>query len=125
MAGTGYLKRLTKRLTDDVDELDAETMELEIAKAGRDRAKDCSAGIEASMVGELRSVQTCAKGATTGVIAEFYDGTDIVILKWLGRNRIPGVDPGRRIQVTGRVGEHDGRKVIYNPLYELLADDDA
>lgn len=51
--------------------------------------------------------------------AEFYDGTDAITLVWIGRKRIPGIESGRRIMVRGRVGDRDGRKVMYNPYYEL------
>ena len=29
------------------------------------------------------------------------------------------IEPGRRIKVRGRVGEHHGELAIYNPWYEL------
>jgi hypothetical protein len=37
----------------------------------------------------------------------------------LGRRSIPGIEPGRTIKVTGRMAVRDGRKVLYNPYYEL------
>lgn len=76
------------------------------------------------MVGELRAVETCSRNTKTGVVAEFFDGTDTVILKWMGRNRIPGIEPGRRVTIRGRVANSDGMKVIYNPYYELHATDE-
>ncbi|HEY5846030.1 MAG TPA: DNA-binding protein, partial [Microlunatus sp.] len=39
---------------------------------------------------------------------------------WLGRRQIPGIDAGRSINVWGRISCHDGRRLIYNPKYELL-----
>jgi hypothetical protein len=53
------------------------------------------------------------------VEAELFDGTDSILLVWIGRRRIPGIEPGKTLQVRGRVGERDGRKAIYNPYYEL------
>jgi hypothetical protein len=40
-------------------------------------------------------------------------------LVWLGRRRIAGIEPGRRLVATGRVGFYNGRPAIYNPKYEL------
>ena len=40
---------------------------------------------------------------------------------WLGRRRIAGIDPGRSMRVQGRIGVHDGVRVIYNPRYELIS----
>jgi hypothetical protein len=42
-----------------------------------------------------------------------------VTLIWLGRHRIAGIEPGRRLVVRGRVAEHDARRVIFNPYYEI------
>ena len=56
--------------------------------------------------------------------AEFFDGTDVVLLKWLGRNRIAGLEPGRKLTVRGRVAVQDGHKVIFNPYYELQGTDE-
>ena len=71
------------------------------------------------MLGKLRSVETTPKAAGASMEAEFFDGTDTVTLVWIGRRRIPGIEPGRKLMVRGRVGDRDGTKVIYNPYYEL------
>jgi hypothetical protein len=42
-----------------------------------------------------------------------------VHLVWLGRSRIPCIEPGRPLVARGRISEHDGVKVIFNPWYEL------
>lgn len=72
------------------------------------------------MVGELRSVDTNAKGCGCGVRAEFFDGTEMVTLVWMGQRRIPGIECGRTLRVRGRLGTLDnGGKAIYNPHYEI------
>jgi len=41
---------------------------------------------------------------------------------FLGRAHIAGLEPGRRIRLHGKVGiGADGRPVMTNPAYELLA----
>ncbi|GAA1480594.1 OB-fold nucleic acid binding domain-containing protein [Gordonia sinesedis] len=124
MPTAGYLKRLTKRLTEDLGDADAAQIAEESHATGAQRAAECCRGDEVTMHGELRSVETCSRQAKTGVKAEFFDGSDVVYLKWLGRNRIPGVEPGRKLTVRGRLAEHDGYKVIYNPYYELYGTED-
>ena len=38
-----------------------------------------------------------------------------------GRVRtVPGIDTGRCLRVTGRVGVRHGHKIMFNPRYELL-----
>ncbi|MGB3302116.1 OB-fold nucleic acid binding domain-containing protein [Gordonia sp. (in: high G+C Gram-positive bacteria)] len=119
MTNSGLMKRLGRMLTEDLDEIEDDRIQRECQQPGAQRAVDCTRGDEATMVGELRSVETRSKTTKTGVVAEFFDGTDTVILKWMGRNRIPGIEPGRRLTVRGRVASVDGAKVMYNPYYEL------
>jgi hypothetical protein len=116
----GYLRRLTRRLTEDPEQLDAAELSDEAANTGAQRAIDCSRGQEVTMVGALRSVEANAKGCAGGVRAELFDGTDTVMLVWLGQRRIPGIESGRTLRVRGRLGKLDnGVKAIYNPHYEI------
>ena len=120
MGAQGYLRRLTRRLTEDPEQRDSEELSGEIESAGAQRAIDCERGQEVTMVGTLRSVETNGKACSGGVRAEFFDGTDTVTLVWLGQRRIPGIDSGRKLRVHGRLGKlENGAKAIYNPHYEI------
>ncbi|WP_007025467.1 OB-fold nucleic acid binding domain-containing protein [Saccharomonospora iraqiensis] len=116
----GYFSRLVRKLTSDVAELDADDLSQESEAVGARRACDCHCGEEATVLGRLRSVDLCPGSAAATLEAELFDGTDDVTLVWLGRRRIPGIEPGRTIKVRGRMAERDGHKVLYNPYYELL-----
>ena len=50
------------------------------------------------------------------------DGSGSVTLVWLGRRQIPGIDPGRTLKVWGRISCHEGKRLLYNPRYELMHD---
>ncbi|MGO4445814.1 OB-fold nucleic acid binding domain-containing protein [Mycobacterium sp. 2YAF39] len=116
----GYLRRLTRRLTDTPEQLDVEELTDEAESTGAQKAIDCQRGQEVTMVGTLRSVECNGKGCAGGVKAELFDGTDTVMLVWLGQRRIPGIESGRTLKVHGRVGKLDnGSKAIYNPHYEI------
>lgn len=115
----GYLSRLVKRLTRDVDELDADELSENSAAGGARRAADCRSGEEVVMLGRLRSVELRPSTEAASLEAELFDGTEGVTLVWLGRRKIPGIEPGRTLKVRGRLAERDGRKVLYNPYYEL------
>lgn len=116
----GFVRRLTRRLTESPEARDAEELSDEAANTGAQRAVDCCRGQEVMMVGRLRSVETNAKGCAGGVRAEFFDGSDTVTLVWLGQRRIPGIECGRTLRVRGRLGMLDnGSKAIYNPHYEI------
>ncbi len=121
-AASNYFRRLTKRLTEDIDELDAAEMATAIESAGARRAIECVHGEEITMLGRLRSVETGTKAGGGAMEAELWDGTAAVTLVWLGRRRIPGIETGKTILVRGRLGERDGKKVLYSPYYELQGD---
>jgi hypothetical protein len=116
----GYLRRLTRRLTEDPEQLDVEELSDEAANSGAQKAIDCHRGQEVTMVGTLRSVDCNGKGCVGGVKAELFDGTDSVMLVWFGQRRIPGIESGRTLRVHGRIGKLEtGGKAMYNPHYEI------
>ena len=45
------------------------------------------------------------------------DGTGQLIVRWLGRRRVPGVEPGAGLLVEGTVSVDRGRLVVLNPRY--------
>jgi hypothetical protein len=69
--------------------------------------------------GRLRTVTLRPRGGVPALEAELYDGSDVLTLVWLGRRRISGIEPGRAIQVEGRIGRHDRTRIMFNPRYEL------
>jgi hypothetical protein len=70
--------------------------------------------------GTVRTVTLRPRGGVPALEAELYDGSDTLTLIWLGRRQIAGVAPGRAMQVSGRIGNFDGDRILYNPRYELL-----
>ncbi|WP_258342072.1 OB-fold nucleic acid binding domain-containing protein [Saccharopolyspora gregorii] len=117
--GGGYWRRLMRRLTSDVAELDADDLSERAQADGAQRACDCRCGQEAVVLGRLRSVDMSPKNSAPTLEAELFDGTEGVTLVWLGRRRITGIEPGRTIKARGRIAVRDGCKVLYNPYYEL------
>lgn len=115
----GYLRRMVRRLTSDVGELDADDLTADAERCGCDRACDSATGEAVTVKGRLRSVEICPRASVATLEAELFDGTEGVTLVWMGRRRIPGIEPGRTVRASGRVAVRDGRKVIYNPYYEL------
>jgi hypothetical protein len=70
--------------------------------------------------GALRTVTLRPRAGVPALEAELNDGSGIITVVWLGRRRIAGIDPGRALEVEGRIGAHDGMRVMYNPKYELI-----
>lgn len=75
--------------------------------------------VPVTLRGTLRSVTLMPRGGAPSLEAALEDGTGTVTLVWLGRRRIAGIEAGRDLSATGRIGVHDGRRIIYNPRYEL------
>lgn len=115
------LRRISARLTDPVDVLDAAELAGRVRGTGASRVVDVTRGDLATLTGRIRTVSTGGGEEHLGVTAEVFDGTAGIEVCWLGRRSIPGIDTGRYIRVTGRVGVRDGRKIMFNPRYELLA----
>jgi amino acid transporter len=69
--------------------------------------------------GTLRAVTVRPRGNSPALQADLWDGTGSLTLVWLGRRSIPGIEPGRKILVRGRVSQVRGARTIFNPSYEL------
>jgi RecG-like helicase len=117
--GGGRLRRALRRFTAQQTELDAEQLQEQADEAGAVPVKTCHRGEKVCLAGRLKSVVFTPRVDRPTLEAELWDGSDAVTLIWLGRRRIAGIEPGRRIVVRGRVAQQDGRKVMFNPDYEL------
>ena len=40
---------------------------------------------------------------------------------WLGRRRVPGIDPGTEVRLEGMLTVRDGVPTMFNPRYEILS----
>ena len=69
--------------------------------------------------GVLRTVTLRPRGGVPALEAELYDGSAVITVIWLGRRRIAGIEPGRAVQVLGRLGTQNKTRVMFNPRYEL------
>jgi RecG-like helicase len=110
---------MLRRLTASSHHLDAAELQSEVEKQSCTRIDCVQRGTNAVVVGRLRSVVYTPTENIPTLEAEIFDGTGSISLVWLGRRRIAGIEPGRRLTARGRVGDHNGRPAIYNPWYEL------
>jgi RecJ-like exonuclease len=117
----GWLTRKLDRLTTDHHTIDAEELRAESVQAGCEPVSACRKGKVVTVTGRLKSVVYTPRETVPTLEAELFDGSGSVTLVWLGRRRIPGIEPGRTLTARGRFAAFDGRQVIYNPWYELGA----
>ncbi len=120
-AGDSALRRLWRRLGSSDEEVEAAGLQASSRDAGATSIDSCNCGDIVTVCGPLRSVTMKPAESVPTVEAEVYDGTGRVLLVWLGRRHIHGIDPGRVLTATGRMNTIDGRRTIYNPRYSLHA----
>ncbi len=117
----GVATRLRQRWFPTDSEVDAVFERERTERDGATSIADAVRGVPIRISGSLRSVCLCASGTAPRLEAELYDGTGRVTLVWMGRRRIPGINAGRLIVVSGRITEVHGQPTIFNPRYELRA----
>jgi amino acid transporter len=118
-AGDGSL---LDRLSTSREDLQAEEMQAEFTQAALPGCVPISQTKHREVVdvtGTLRTVTLRPRGPSLTMEADLWDGTGNITLVWLGRRDIPGIEPGRRILVHGRLATIKGEPTIFNPQYEL------
>ena len=109
-----------RRFTSTAAELDAEEMRRSSVERGADVIEDVAPGQMTTLNGVLHSVLYSAEDRLPVLEADLFDGSGHVDVKWIGRRRIRGIEPGVALSVTGRLVTCDGRLTIFNPVYTLL-----
>lgn len=118
----GRLRRAMRRFTAQTDELDAEELKRRSEHAGAQPVAECVDRMPATVFGTVRALTIRPRAGTPALEADLYDGSGVVTLVFVGRRTIAGIEPGRRLRATGRVTTNEGRRVMFNPRYELLPD---
>ena len=124
-AGRSLVRRVLARLTASSTELQAEQLRAAIPAAGATAIADAPDRELVCLVGALRTVTLRPVAGVPALEADLWDGTGAVTVIWLGRREIPGIQPGRTLQIRGRLTTSRGRRAIYNPAYELRAPEAA
>jgi amino acid transporter len=74
----------------------------------------------ARVVGRVRSMVIKPWGTAPTLECTVADGTGRLVVAFLGRREIAGLEPGSQILVEGTVAARRGQLVMINPAYELL-----
>lgn len=113
----GVLQRVTRRLTgqDDVPPVDpAPREEITPTSALQDRRP-------AVVEGVVREVSVGTVGEDGVVLrVRLEDSEGEVVLSFLGRRRIRGIEVGVRLKARSRVTLRRGRPTMINPAYEIV-----
>src|ERR687894_1273244 len=121
MPGENILQRALRRLTSSNADLESEDLQRTVRDEGSVPIRTCEDRQRVQLTGTICAVTVNPRRGHPALEVELRDGSGAVTLLWLGRREIPGIDPGRSIKVMGRISCHDGRRLLYNPRYELMS----
>lgn len=115
------LKNMVKRLTTPIEELDREELESFCDALGLTATTDLTPRTRVRVGGEVRSVRIVPRAGAPALEVTVNDGRGSATGVFLGRRKIAGVTPGRKIVVEGVVGKQGNRYLMFNPVYTLLS----
>jgi hypothetical protein len=72
------------------------------------------------VAGRIHTVRVQPHGGIPSLECTLVDETGGIVLLFMGRRSIPGMNVGARVRVDGTIGEDRGRLAILNPSYEFL-----
>ena len=120
MARENVLQRALRRFASSNAELESEDLQRKVREEGAVPIQNCEDRQRVQLTGTVSTVTITPRGGHPALEVELRDGSGAVTLVWLGRRQIPGIDPGRTLKVWGRISCHEGKRLIYNPRYELM-----
>lgn len=107
------------RMTRAPEQIEAEELRKDVLRSGVEPIAAATVGEPTVIAGTIRSITLQPLQSVPALQAEVYDGTGSVTVIWLGRRRIIGIEPGRRLVVSGRLTSGPTGLTIFNPSYEL------
>ena len=120
MAKENMLQRALRRLASSNAELESEELQRNVREEGATPILECEDRQRVQLTGTVSAVTINPRAGHPALEVELRDGSGAVTLVWLGRRQIPGIECGRTLKVWGRISCHDGRRLVYNPRYELM-----
>ncbi|CCI52982.1 MAG: OB-fold nucleic acid binding domain-containing protein [Tetrasphaera jenkinsii] len=120
MSGGGLLRRLSERFTQTADEAEAADVRRRSHSTGAHEIAALADRQVATVAGKVRSVTLRPQSTVPALVVDLDDGSQVLVLVWLGRRKIRGIEPGTFLRATGRVCYREERPTIFNPAYELL-----
>ncbi|WP_455356503.1 OB-fold nucleic acid binding domain-containing protein [Streptomyces sp. SYSU K217416] len=115
----GRFRRMIERLSTSQEDLHSAELQEDAEAAGCTRICDCHDRQIVKVTGTLRTVTLRPRAGVPALEAELFDGSAALDVVWLGRRAIVGIEPGRRMIASGRISMSHGRRVLFNPKYEL------
>jgi hypothetical protein len=113
------LRKMVERLTKPVEELDREQLTEWCDSCGGVPLDEVPTRRPVFVAGEVRSVRIVPRAGAAALEATVHDGRGSVTAVFLGRRKIAGLSPGRRVRLEGVVTRDRELQLMYNPVYTL------
>ena len=113
------LRKFMEKFTKSVDEVDREQLVTWCDAHGGTPLDHLQTRQPVRIAGEIRSVRIVPRAGADALEATVMDGRGAVTAVFLGRRKIAGMSPGRRVLLEGVVANHGRDQLIYNPVYQL------
>lgn len=118
------LRKFVEKFTKPVDQQDREQLVTWCAEHGGTPLDRLQLRQPVRIAGEIRSVRIVPRAGAASLEATVQDGRGSVTAVFLGRRKIAGLSPGRRVMLEGVVTCHrqatGADSLMYNPVYQLL-----
>ena len=114
------LRKFVDRITKPTDQIDREHLAEWYTQSGLTALNDIAMRQPVRVGGEVRSIRIVPRAGADALEATISDGQGVLTAVFLGRRKILGISPGRRVFLEGVVASDGSTKVMYNPLYEFV-----
>ena len=114
-------KKMVDRFTRPVEEIDREQLTAFCDARALAAMDNIQPRRPVRVGGEVRSVRIVPRAGAPALEVTVSDGRGSVVGVFLGRRKIAGLSPGRRVAIEGVVARDGKRYLVFNPVYELLS----
>jgi hypothetical protein len=114
------LRKFVDRITKPTEQLDREHLAEWCSTLGLVPLDAVEIRQPVRVGGEVRSIRIVPRAGADALEATISDGQGVLTAVFLGRRKILGISPGRRVFLEGVVAKDGDAKVMYNPLYEFV-----
>jgi hypothetical protein len=113
-------RKAVQRLTRPVEELDREAL-VQFCDANAFTPLDrLEPRTRVSTGGEVRSVRIVPRAGAPALEVTLSDGRGTATAVFLGRRKIAGLAPGRKLAIRGMVARDGKQLVVYNPEWSFV-----
>ena len=114
------LRNVVAKLTRSIEDLDREDLTRFCDEHGFAPLDAVEPRSRVEAGGEVSSCRIVPRAGADALEVTFTDGRGFATAVFLGRRKIAGLHPGKRIAVTGVVALHGRQRIIYNPEWSFV-----